>query len=254
MKAQGLPSKVHVKEIIPKRLVIECRYPPSLHFYSKMDNVGQSFLTDFPDWQRTALSLELRDRRDHKRAHLSFGRMFFEFNKLDEPLAALDQAVEIYSSASKEFQITENKRLGVRTFYALTFEPSFESLKDKVVSRFFQSSHDIDQMLDGPITDTAYVVDLGPNSAGWEAHLRLGPMHRKQWFEVVPYERELFPPPGDRDPFEQFKKTIPDPMIYVDLDLFRSDVAATDVADKIREAFEIAQTKTRAFVRFYLGK
>jgi hypothetical protein len=219
-----------------------------------MDEVGLSFLADFPDWQRTELSLELRDLRDHKRVHFSFNRMFFEFNKLDEPLTALNKVAEVYSSAAKEFQISQNKRLGVRAFYALTFEPSFESIRDKLVRKFFQSSRDIDELLDAPIVDMGYVVDLGPDSRGWEAHLRLGPMHRKQWFQVLPYERELFPPPGDRDPFEQFKKTIPDPMIHLDLDLFRSDVATTDVADKIREAFEIAQTKARAFVRFYLGK
>jgi hypothetical protein len=70
-----------------KKLVLEMRYKPDVGFYGKMDSFGTEFAGDFPDWERSPLTLELRDKKKHRRLYLSVKRLFID---VDEPDRELD--------------------------------------------------------------------------------------------------------------------------------------------------------------------
>ena len=59
-----------------RKLVVELRYKPELGFYSKMDAVGANLSDDFPHWQRSPLTVEVRNRKKHRRVFLGHQRCF----------------------------------------------------------------------------------------------------------------------------------------------------------------------------------
>ncbi len=61
-----------------KKLVVEVRYKPELAFYNMMDAVGTELADHYPDWVRSPLTVEVRNKKKHQRVFLSHQRTFYE--------------------------------------------------------------------------------------------------------------------------------------------------------------------------------
>jgi len=54
-----------------RHLIAELRYTPTLGFYSAMDKIGIALGEHYPDWERSPLTLEVRDKNHRRRCYLS---------------------------------------------------------------------------------------------------------------------------------------------------------------------------------------
>ena len=61
-----------------KKLVVEVRYKPELAFYNMMDAVGTELADHYPDWVRSPLTVEVRNKKKHQRVFLSHHATFYE--------------------------------------------------------------------------------------------------------------------------------------------------------------------------------
>lgn len=220
-----------------RKLVVELRYKPDLGFYGKMDGVALSFSEKFPHWERSPLTVEIRNKKKHRRIYLSHHRSFFEGDLVSQsPNTEFDFALDCLERVCHGLALTELQRVGVRQWIAVDLGQAFALMVDQIGSRFLNRSSDLTALLSDKAIDLAYVVDY-ETSEGWKYHLRLGPMTRDEWFQRVQYESNLFEQSEEDDEasFQKYPETIPENFLFVDVDCYQEDVPVPRMKQQVTD-------------------
>src|ERR1700685_285674 len=99
------------------KLVVDLRYKPELSFYGKMDAIGLELAGEYADWQRTPLTLEVRDRKKHRRLFLSYNRAFLDVDEAD-PDGDFSHAEKLMRTVCPKLDVKQSLRIGVRQWFA----------------------------------------------------------------------------------------------------------------------------------------
>ncbi len=204
---------------------MEMRYAPTLVFYGVMDKIGLEEADHYPDWERSPLTLELRDKKHHRRCFLSSSRAFFEAVWFSSATKEYECARKIFERVHHEVKFTKIHRVGIRQWASVKLEDPFSQLVKLFAKKFHPANKKLDGILRGTIDDLSYVADV-TTANGWKYHLRLGPMQQSQWFELIPYEPGLF---ESAEEFTTFKNSFGERMLFVDLDIYREDITYADL-------------------------
>jgi hypothetical protein len=208
-----------------KKLVVELRYKAELSFYSKMDGFGVELAEDFPDWERSPLTLEVRNRKKHRRLFLSVSRSFLDVDDADAE-GDFAYAEKLWKKVGPRLDVKQFKRLGVRQWFTADLEKPFALMVDEFAERFLSKDAALRDIVSDKIKDVAYVVDYQV-AEGWQYHLRLGPMTRSQWFMSVGHDPNSFEQDDDAaETFEKFRKSFPEQFLYIDIDCYQDDLPA----------------------------
>ena len=205
------------------------RYEPSLAFYGIMDKVGLDLAHAYPDWERSPLTLEIRDKKNKRRAMFSHQRSFFEAVDFAHPTVEFEKAGKIFEKLHHELKFTRVRRIGLRQWAFVVLEEKFEKVVKDMARKLFSPEDALARALHGTLDDVMYAVHVQADH-GWKYHLKMGPMLRKQWFEIIPYERALFP---NEEAFKEFKESIPETMIFIDVDGFQEDIPYSELSATI---------------------
>lgn len=232
-----------------KNLVIEWRFTPQLAMYSTMDKIGLHFADDFPDWQRSPLTLELRDKTRWRRFFMSHRRCFFDVvSPSDTGLSAeFDKAHALFDRTADELDLREIERLGFRQWFAFPCEDEFESLVRRFTGKFHSQDQSLKDLLQAEFVDIGYVVDM-KTADGWKYNLRAGPMKKEQWFSIVPHERQVL---KTQSSFDEYESNFPSQFLYVDIDCYSESLPRSEartLIDKMRrKSHEIAKNLSQYF-------
>lgn len=208
-----------------RKLVVELRYKPDLAFYGKMDAMGIELAEDFPDWERTSLTLEVRNKKNHRRLYLSVKRAFYDADDAD-PNAEFSSTEKLLKRVCQTLGVQAFKRLGLRQWFAADLDKSFAVMVDEFSQRFLPRSEELSGILADATKDVAYVADY-ETSEGWRYNLRLGPMMKSQWFLTVAHELNAFEQPEEgSETFENYKRSFPEQFLFIDIDCYWEDQAA----------------------------
>jgi hypothetical protein len=232
-----------------RHLVVELRYAPSLVFYSKMDEIGIAFAEQYPDWERSPLTLEIRNKKHHRRCYLSFQRSFYESLGFPVEGPEYDKAQKIFDRLHHELKFTKLTRIGIRQWASVASTEPLPRLVERVKSTLHPRSDHLDQILRGRVDDLAYVANVR-TEADWTYRLHVGPMERKQWFEFIPHELNLF---ESREDFEKYKDGVPERMFFIDMDSFREDIPYVDVTTMIGTVRKVSAEILTDLVKFLQG-
>src|SRR5690606_7921582 len=103
-----------------KNLIVEWRYQPQLGFYSKMDGVGLHFHDEFPDWQRSALSLEILNKTANRRFFMAYRRAFYDVVGIADHSVRteLEVARPLFERLGDQLGIERLDRIGFRQWAA----------------------------------------------------------------------------------------------------------------------------------------
>lgn len=235
-----------------RKLVIECRFRPTLDFYQLMDHAAKEFLSGYPDWQRSALTVEVKDIKRHRRIYFSGRRLFVEYDFVSAP-KNIDDAVD---EASKELEKACNliglsilDRLGTRLWFAADVKKSFAALVDDIAERFTLQS-ELSSVLPHTLSDVAYVAHFDiPDS--WKYSLRVGAMTRNEWFEKVPHEAGLYDadPENAEDNFERFRLSFPESLVHVDIDCHDEKVKVAELRSRVTDFRRVAGEITANIIK-----
>jgi hypothetical protein len=211
-----------LRNIPLKKLAMELRYKPDLGFYNKMDAIGLELTEDYADWERSPLTLEVRNKKKHRRLFLSVKRSFVDIDDAD-PDGDFSHAVKLLGRICPKLCVKEFNRIGVRQWFAADLNKPFALMVDQFAERFLPKNQDLTAILNDKTKDVAYVVECMTDD-GWKYNLRMGPMLKKQWFLLVAHERDAFEQ-GDEatETFEKFRQSIPEQFLYVDIDCFAEE-------------------------------
>jgi len=230
------PERTAMLQSVPvRKLVIELRYKPELGFYGKMDGVALGFAEKFPDWERSPLTVEFRNKKKHRRVFLAHRRCFSEADLgAQEPLSEFDFALTTLERVCTGIDVSELKRVGVRQWIAADLGKAFALMVDEIGSRFLSQDSDLASILSDKPTDLAYVVDYATNE-GWKYHLRLGPMTKDEWFQRVQYERNVFEGKDEDNSatFEKYRESFPENFLFVDVDCHAEDIAVSQLKQQV---------------------
>ena len=222
-----------LENVPARKLVLEWRYPPDLHFYGKMDEIALKFADQFKDWERSALTVEVREKVKHRRTHLAFNRSFYEVDSPKEPSSECEIAYKFLDATAHALNLTKLTRVGLRYWFAIDLGLSFPALVDLVHDRFY-AAKPLAEMLPETVKDVSFITYY-THSNGWQFNLRVGPMESEQWFREIKYEPALHQSDDDPSAFAKLKKSIPEQFLYVDVDYFKEDVRLTDVPGMLVE-------------------
>ncbi len=212
-------------ELPVKHLVLEMRYPPSLAFYTAMDRIGLDLSDSYPNWERSPLTLEIRNKKLRRRCYLSFQRCFYEAIGFAAVHSEVQRASKFFDKMHHELKFTNVHRIGLRQRLAVTSSEPFTEMVQRTVKKFQPPDEPLTDLLRGSIEDVGYNVDVLADN-GWKYHLRFGPMEREQWFEVIPHEVSLF---ESAEEFANYKEGFPDRYFYIDIDCYQNDTTYSDL-------------------------
>ena len=225
-----------------KKLVIDFRYKPTLRVYERMDHVGLALSSDFPDWQRGPLALEIRNRQKHRRLQIQFRQSVFDCinpaNEEDE----FEVGKKSVKTVCDKVDIAEFERFAVRFWFLADFKDEYESLVDLVYGKFCTPIERLSPFTEYTLKDAAYAVDLSRD--GWTYAVRIGPMTKDEWFSNVHHERSAFETEPDGETFEKYDRTIPDRFLYLDVDVRCEGV----LHEEARESIRRLRTRTHGIV------
>jgi len=210
-----------------KNLVIEWRYKPNLAVYTKMDQVGIDFAEKYPDWQKSPLTLEIRNKKSKRRFFISYRRCFFEvIGPRDKDVAAeLERASKLFDRIHRDLDLNKLERVGIRQWAAFARDEPFAEMVRRANRKFQPQDPQFLELLRGNVVDVGFVADV-KTEQGWNYSLRVGPMEKAQWFDTVPHEVEMF---SGTEEFAEYRQEFPDRFLYVDIDCFKEDVALSDL-------------------------
>lgn len=223
-----------------KKLVVELRYKADLGFYGKMDAVGVELADEFPDWERSSLTLEVRNKKKHRRLFMSVKRAFFEvddcYSDVEFPFVA-----KLLGRLCARVEVKELARLGVRQWFAADLGKPFALMVDEFSDRFLARNGSLDSILSDKIKDVAYVVDF-ESDEGLRYNLRMGPMLKAQWFSTIAHDSNMFEQSEEENAktLANFRASFPEQFLFVDIDSYRED----QPADKLENILFNARRRT----------
>jgi hypothetical protein len=147
-------------------------------------------------------------------------------------LTEIDHAKKAFDKLKLETNITTIDRVGMRQWAAFPIDTPFKDLAKRARLKLQPQSDRLNQCLHGVVDDVAYISNV-TTSEGWKYRVWVGPMERKQWFEIVPNERELF---SSQDEFADYQRSFPERFLYFDVDCYKEGFAPTDFDSWTRSA------------------
>jgi hypothetical protein len=124
-----------------------------------------------------------------------------------------------------ELGFTQFRRVGIRQVAGYPTEEPFAQLVRRFTDRWHPGGLPVEKALRGHPTDVGYFFDV-QTPDGWSYRLRAGPMKREQWFEIILHELGLF---ATAAAFAEYKETIHERMIFIDVDGYREDLPFADL-------------------------
>ena len=207
-----------------KKLVVELRYNPELAFYGKMDGIGLELAEEFPDWQRSSLTLEVRNKTKHRRVFLSYNRVFVDVDEADprpdrfQPRSAPDE-----DSLPETRRKAIPFRIGVRQWFAADLDKPFDRVVDELRSDFAQERR---PRRHSKRQDKRCRLCRGLRSRGRLAlqHPSGADVIKSQWFLTVLHEPNGFEEAQEGEKtFAKFQKSFPEQFLYIDIDCCQED-------------------------------
>lgn len=235
-----------------KKIVIEVRYPPTLSVYANMDRVGIKLKDKFPDWARTSLTLELRNKIQHRRLHIAHRQSVFECDgPPDEVDTEVGIARESIQAVNDALSISTYQRFGMRSCFTSETRIEFPKLVKQVNDRLCVAIEGVDAFAGMALKDVGYTVNL--SQGDWTYNVRVGPMEKDQWFSFIRHQAEIFDANQPENSFEAFRDAMPERFLFIDVDAFREDVSVSDAFKVFRATQKKSQEVADKLVMHCLG-
>lgn len=220
-----------VNPITPKKYVVELRYEAKLSFYPAMDPMGEELAREFPGWERSPLTLELRSPKEHRRLFLSHLRTFFEQDAIRDLDQVEDRAKTYLEKVARHFSFNDFQRIGNRYWFIHSVDKTFPALTETLFDKLFSANNSFRGLFPGIKSDIGYVAYF-EHPDGWKYNVRIGPMRRSEWFEKVIHEPDIFNSIDVQDglTLDAYRQSFPEQFIYFDIDCYKQQVTKDDVA------------------------
>jgi hypothetical protein len=227
-----------------KKLVVELRYKADLGFYSKMDAVGVELADDFPDWERSPLTLEIRNKKKHRRLFTSVKRAFFDVDG-GSPDSEFIFVEKLLRKVCAKLEVKQLSRSGIRQWFTADLGKPFALMVDEFSERFLPRGDYLKSILTDKTKDVGYVVDFETDE-GLRYNLRMGPMLKSQWFSTVAHELNAFEQSEEEsaNTFANFQASFPEQFLFIDIDSYQED----QPADKLDRFLSSAHRRSHDLV------
>jgi hypothetical protein len=200
-----------------QKLMMRFGYKPNLAVYTRMDAVAATMTDEFPQWERSALSLDLRNPELHQRFQILFNYCYFSCDEPSNPTESVAMANRLMDFALKKFEIGKLERVGVAYFSIVEDKRSFRDLVLACDKAFHVPLATIPAFDDCHLADTAYIVSAKERDTKWSRTVQVGPMIKSEFLAKFPFEIPLYD--LEQKPLKAFQDAIPETFMFVSSDV-----------------------------------
>ena len=146
--------------LIVVKTIFRADYEASLDFYEKLIPAAQLLMDDYPDWQRTALKVQLRNYSKHCNLNIDFTSIGYS----QEGQGPRTQGAERIEKAAKLLPAALGKehirRAGLRRMYLIPVEMEFQDLVDLCRSKVLTNTPDFLEGVAPGVSDFYLLLDF----------------------------------------------------------------------------------------------
>jgi hypothetical protein len=232
-----------------KKLQIQLDYPPTLHVFSRMDNVALKLAHRFPDWERNPNAIELRNWEQKQLLRIGFKESYF---CCDDP-PVLDDEVQLCLSCIEQIVKRFELRGPLKVSAGIQMISEYEGLFEELVSHLHKKFHTQLPTIPGfdtvSVTDVAYVVDFKDRgSIEWQRKLSAGPMNRQEWLLKNPLTLRASDLAGAL--MDRHKISVPPVFIFASLDGIREGMRSNQLHDAVPKIISSSVSMGNSFFSF----
>jgi hypothetical protein len=233
------------------KTIFRADYAPTLKFYDKLYLLSQGF-TGYPDWWTDRLSVTLQNFKWHCSLHLGHKLYVYAQDTKGREEEDDSRIREAIGAVSRELEIPEYRRLGLRRMYLYKVSMNFDNLVSLVARKLLAQNEEIEAGICPYPDDVAYVVDFTDGSA--KIKLRVGPMKKEDLeLHMQPDRGNNFPVRERSVPGSEIYSDCPEVSLFIDIDYSREGVKADDVPPFYEEGLAFHEKLGKNVVNYLFG-
>ncbi len=149
-----------------QKIALRANYKATLAPYARMDAVAITMTSDFPDWQRAPLSVDLWSHELRSMFQMQFNNCYFECDWPSDVQSTMQLASRSLDGALKKFEVNKLERIGVAHFFVIPKTESFQNLVFRCDKAFHVPFNSIRAFDEYELSDTAFVVAAKDKNSG----------------------------------------------------------------------------------------
>jgi len=224
------------------KTIFRVDYAPSLDFYDLLFSVGAS-IKGYPDWETSGLAVKLRNLEEHCTLYIGYDNFYYDGDlqgKAGEDERIADALLTLTKALAKE----KYRRLGLRRKYLYPVEMNFGELLQLLRQKFLTPEA---TAIFPPMRDVGCVVDF-TESAGM-GRVNFGPAKEDELVKLLEFRKDNF----KEDQWKDRLEDAPAVSLYADLDYFRTDIPANELAAVYDSARSFHQRMMERLVVYIFG-
>ena len=208
--------------IVPRKTVVEVRFNPNLRYFRRMDDTAITLqkTMDVKDWEKTEISVEIQDAKNHERVRIEFHRVFSEFDSSVELQSdSIDRGTQLIELCLDGLGVEEIQSIGIRQWFAIDRGAISESkLIAKILNIYFDENiATLARKSSMQIKDLAITLELEDSAEPRKkGRLILGAMSKSQWTAHLRYSGTGH---LDAKAIAEIVESLPTDFVFVDLDM-----------------------------------
>ncbi len=232
-----------------KKLALKVEYPPTLRVYSRMDDVAIKLASYFPDWERGAVAIELRnwDRR-HTFKMLHKESLFL----CDDPPVLNDDVrlgIHCLEAALKRFDCNRNLTASVGIHFVSGIDTEFDQLVHAMDAKFHVPQGSIPAFNGFTLLDTSYTIELKDDGhTGWTRKITAGPMTRTEWLSKNSLTVRISHLTGEE--MDRHKQSVPPVFVFLALDSTRAGMGLRETIDMLPQIVQSTTEMANSFMAY----
>jgi hypothetical protein len=234
---------------VNKKFQFKIEYAPTLHVFSRMDSTAMLLGHDFPDWERSANWIELRNWERRQVLRIGFKESYF---CCDDPPVLNDEVhlgIRCMQQIAKRCEIAGPLKAFADIQMLSEYDGSFDELVALMHRKFHVQLPALPDFEQFDVADIAYVIAFKERgNTDWYRKLTAGPMNRKEWLIKNPLTMRASDLSGQL--MDRHKSSVPPVFIFASLDGLRDNLRSNQLADAVPALLDSSLSLANSFFTY----
>jgi hypothetical protein len=228
------------KEPFIKQIIWEIRFEPILNYHQKRIEICEKFREKLSYWSLDIKKIDMHDQPEKRESQRVFSFLNRAASLVIKDIEDYDNfkslSILLLENIISGLEIKNIIRFGIRFFYYIESENSFEQLRNLMIKKLYNNEFIRDLEIEKQVLDLGYVIDF--NKQNTKFHMTLGPISKKEIEER----------------FDIKEPRILEAALLFDLDCFLENSDSSIIKDFINTSYKSSRDILEKIVNYLQGE